>query len=745
MQDQQANPGNAVHDRLAQVRLNLVERMWWTLAGLAAFVLPLMLWRLYTKHLDPDAGGPKNNLIFAGVCICMLTLFPLRRRIPLAIRAAVPVALLSISGLISLFTFGAASTLFAWLVQSNFLVSTLYTVRAAALATVATAVIALLVGLGFMTGFFQITIDLNEYMLLPTTWVIFVLGSTVVPTLILYAISQYQKTIVGLLHDVQTQRDELSVKSTAMLEMADRLSEALRDAEKATEAKTQFLAHMTHELRTPLSGVIGMLELANKRSHDQATNRLLGVARDNAESLLSVVNDALDLSKIEAGKLTLHEEVFHLQDFIARSLEIFALRAEQNGIAFKRSFDAGLNPVRIGDEARIRQVLSNLVGNAMKFTHQGTVGVEVHAANPAQADDARVQIVVHDTGIGIDPQVLPYLFEPYAQANPAVQQRFGGTGLGLLICKTLVETMGGEIEVQSQLGKGTRFTVTLPLQTGSAADLALASSMDSTSAPARNSHQLDVLVAEDIPTNQMIVMEMLQSLGHRVKLASNGQEALQSLSQEVYDVVLMDMRMPVLDGLATTALIRKGGDDAAPVLDPDIYISAVTANVMQHDRDATQAAGLQDFLAKPVRQHMLYAVLQRAIDYQLARGRQLLPVSALPVGSGDSQQLDALLGLSERTPSPAPLRVALHAVFREDVQRRRTQLADMAAQANWTEVREIAHALCGAALTMGMAPLASASGELETACQQGGDDHSHKQMLTENLLRLLQQTLEESA
>ncbi|QTN29161.1 response regulator [Rhodoferax sp. AJA081-3] len=715
---QKNQPNSAVYDRLAQIRLNLIERMWWTMAGLAAVALPVMVWRLHVKYLDPEAGSPQINLIFGGVCICMLALFPLRRRIPLAARSAVPVVLLSVSGVVSLFFFGAASTLFICLVQANFLISTLYTSRAGAWANVATTTLALLVGLGYVTGFLHTDRDLNEYVLLPSTWIIFLLGSTLLPTLILYAIGDYQRTIVAL----------------------------LQEAERATTAKTQFLAHMTHELRTPLAGVIGMLEMAHQRSHDRAVNHLLDVARDNAESLLNLVNDALDLSKIEAGKLTLQEEVFNLPEFLAYSLRIFALRAEQKGIVFSHSVDPSLPPLRRGDPHRLRQLLFNLVGNALKFTDHGSIRVEVQTApavTPADGGNG-IRITVRDTGMGIDPQDLPNLFGAYVQANPAVEQRFGGTGLGLRICQSLAQAMGGNIAVESRLGEGSCFTVTLALPLATDADRAAHPSTNSPiTTPAHNSHRLNVLLAEDTPTNQMVVMEMLRGMGHTVTLAVNGREALRVAGQDVVDVILMDLRMPLLDGLAATRLLRKGGDASNPVLDPDIYICALTANAMQHDQDAAQAAGMQDFLAKPVRQHALYVALQRAIDYQLARGRPLEPVSVPPANEGDRQQLEAWLGLVPQPPTPSD---GLQAVFLQDAAQRQVLLAQEVAHANWPAVHEIAHAIKGAALTVSRDTLASAAGALEAACQQGGNGNiDHRQQLAQHLLRLLQQVQEDGA
>jgi signal transduction histidine kinase/CheY-like chemotaxis protein len=743
MPDHHATPGDAELDRLAQMRHNLVERMWWTVAGMAALVLPLILWRLYGQWADERNGSMLFNLIFIGLCLVALGLFALRQQIPHTVKTAVPLLLMSVAGVLNLLQFGAASMLFVLLVQSNFLISTLYSVRTGAIATVLTTIATLLAGWAFMSGALITPIDLNEYMLLPGTWLLYLLGSAVVPTLLLYSIGAYQKTVVDLLHEVQTQRDALAAKSEALHTMSQQLTAALEAAEHAAAAIGQFLAHMTHELRTPLSGVIGMLELVHKRSHDETTSRLLGVARDNAESLLVVVNDALDISRIEAGKLTLQDACFDLQEFLARSLEIFTLRAAQKGLQFERHFAPGLNPVRRGDPARLRQVLFNLVGNAMKFTHQGSVHVEISPAMPGQPDGP-VLLVVSDTGMGIEPLILPHVFDPYVQASVVTQQHMGGTGLGLFICKALVETMGGHITVQSTPGVGSRFSVTLPLPAGSPTDLVQTPSSLGATTPTRHSHRLHLLLAEDTATNQVIMMEMLHAMGHHVELASNGQEALQRAGEQVFDAILMDLRMPVLDGLAATALLRQGGDASAAVLDPDIYICALTANTQQQDRDATQAAGMQDFLAKPVRQPALHAVLQRVIDYQLSRGRPLVTNTTLPPDETGSAHLDALLRL---TPSSAPLtaysQTAIEAAFQRDAAQRLAQLPALAAQGEWPQVREIAHALHGAAQAMALDTLASASAALEQACLQ--QDDAHKQAQTDTLLRLLQQVLEESA
>lgn len=715
--------GDAVFEQMAKVRQNLVERMWHAFFLLSLLVFPVLVWRLANILIHGQSGTLGINIVFVTMTLVILIAFPFRRKIPFSVRAAMPVLILSIVGFSGLLVFGAASTAYGWVVQGNFLISTLYSLRAGIVATVLTAASALVVGILFLSGVMVNAVDLNAFVLLPTTWILFLLGTTVVPTIILYSIGGYQKTIGELLTSVQSKRDRLD-------KMSRQLSEALHAQERANEAKSEFLAHMTHELRTPLSGVIGMLEIAEKRNQDPELGHLLAVSLQNAESLLGIINDVLDFSKIEAGKITLDPEYFDLNSFLAGSMEVFRLRADEKNIRFRYHVDPQLNTIRYADPMRLRQVLFNLISNALKFTNVGQVDLEVKRAVPELPDDTRVQFVVRDTGVGIPAHAIAKLFREFEQADSSVQKRYGGTGLGLAISKMLVDAMGGTVSVQSRVGEGTRFEVVLPLATHSGEHVAAAPLAPSPLNLRAHGYQLNILLAEDMPTNQMVARTFLEDMGHRVQIVETGIAALDAASRENFDLILMDLRMPELGGCEAAVQIRQGGTGIAPVMDRDVFICAMTANATPQEREKTERVGMNDFLTKPVRVQELHALVQRAVDFQMARGVALVP--ALQVQDVDLAQLDHLLEVGELDHGPEPGPVAssagggrgiapewqadLRAVFSQDVRMHLRRLEGFVAESNWEGVREVAHAVCGAAAALSLEALKDVAAQLESAC-----------------------------
>lgn len=712
---------DAVFEQLAKVRRHLVERMWHAFFLLSLLVFPVLIWRLTDILAQGQSGTLSINIVFVAMDLVILIAFPFRRKIPFSVRAAMPVLILSIVGFSGLLVFGAASTAYGWVVQGNFLISTLYSLRAGIVATVLTAASALVVGILFLTGVMVNAVDLNAFVLLPTTWILFLLGTTVVPTIILYSIGGYQKTIGELLTSVQSKRDRLD-------KMSSQLSDALHAQERANEAKSEFLAHMTHELRTPLSGVIGMLEIAEKRNQDPALAHLLAVSLQNAESLLGIINDVLDFSKIEAGKITFDPEYFDLNGFLSSSMEVFRLRADEKNIRFRYHVDPQLATVRYADPMRLRQILFNLISNALKFTNAGQVDLEVKRAVPDLPGDINVQFVVRDTGVGIPAHAMAKLFREFEQADSSVQKRFGGTGLGLAICKMLVDAMGGTVSVQSRVGEGTNFQVLLPLPMQSDAQIAAVQQILPPPNLKAHEYQLNVLLAEDMPTNQMVARTFLEDMGHRVQVVDTGMDAVTAVAREHFDVILMDLRMPLLGGCDAAEQIRQGGTNGASVPDRDVFICAMTANATPQEREKTQRVGMNDFLSKPVRKQELHALVQRAIDFQLARGAALVP--ALQLGDVDLSQLDHLLGSGEPGQRAFQRPVAeasesgevlawqedLRSVFGQDVRMHLGRLDGFLLESNWGGVREVAHAVCGAAAALKLQDLNEVAAQLERAC-----------------------------
>jgi len=695
----QALPDDAIQPQMERLRATLIERLWCALAGLSLLMMPVLLWRAHAMRAGTQVGSSSTNLIFIGAALFILVAFPLRTRLPATVRTGLPVAALMCVSLSSLFGFGAASSAFNWMVQSCFLIATLYSLRAGLWATAATAALAALAGLLYLGGTLVVPVDLNVFFAQPVAWLLMIVTVTLVPAIIVYVIGDYQRMIASLLGRMESKRKQLET-------MSDQLGLALQAQEQASAAKSVFLAHMTHELRTPLTGVIGMLEIADKRNHDPDLNRVLDVARHSAEALLKVINDVLDYSKLDAGKITLQPETFDLAEFLHNALEVFHWRAREKGIEFKVSMAPELPTLRCADPQRLRQVLFNLVSNAMKFTETGWVCVEVTQG----AAPNTLRFCVRDSGIGIAADVLPHLFDEFEQGDNSIHKRYGGTGLGLAISKLLVQAMGGSIQVQSVERVGTIFTIDLPMPVGT--PTAIASEADATH-PNDAPVQLHVLLAEDSPTNQLVVSMLLQDLGHHVVVADNGRMAVACAARESFDLILMDMRMPELAGCEAAALIRQGGTAQDTVFDRDVYICAFTANAAERDRAAAMAVGMNDFLTKPVRMHDMQALLQRVVAYQRARG----------VGLHEHAQVADLAPAESAPPAIGPLPALPNAVqerlagiFRRDLELRQSQVQTALEQGQWAQLREVAHHIKGAALSAGVSELVHAADALERAC-----------------------------
>jgi two-component system, sensor histidine kinase len=521
---------------------------------------------------------------------------------------------------------------------------------------------------------------------------------------------QVEERTAQLTADVS--RLEAQIQTQRGMEAA--LRETKDAAESANRAKSQFLANMSHEIRTPMNGVLGMIELLLSTNLDARQRHYAETVQRSGETLLDVINEILDFSKIEAGRLEIEAVEFDCRQTLGDVINLLSERASRKGLVLMHRTERNVPEVVVGDQSRVKQVLMNLVGNAIKFTERGEVRVSMSVAE-REGDTYLLRFEIRDTGIGIAPDALAAIFDAFSQADSTMRRKYGGTGLGLTIARQLALVMGGQIGVDSMPGRGSTFwfTVRVPaIQSRSGADR---SATEAEALPSSFSGR--VLLAEDNPVNRELAVAMLEAVDVEVAIAVDGREAVAQVAGGGIDLVLMDCQMPEMDGYDATRAIRAGEASGAARLP----IVALTANAMDGDRERCLECGMDDYLSKPFKPAQLYTTLARWLPAGEPRQKPVAPALAPALAAAaKTLEINAIAQIrAAGGPDADRLLEKVLRLYCDSVPQMLKSMQEAAGKGDCVALQRAAHALKSSSHNVGAVRFASLCRDLESAARAG--------------------------